>query len=76
MISPPTARDAAGNTVPSELTVDGDTVTLTVSTSAASVYPVSVQTQVVGTSSNGALARTGGMSYGLSDRDLEYFKRA
>ena len=73
VIAAPTAMDGAGQPVPASLSASGDTVTLSLSPSASTTYPVTIHSSITGTSTVGPLARARTVTYGLSDRNPEYY---
>ena len=67
VIQVPTVLDATGGSVSASLSVDGDTVTLAISPSEGTVYPVTAQTSIAAPTDQVSSARGHIICYGLSD---------
>jgi hypothetical protein len=73
VIETPTVLDAAGDPVPATLAVDGDTITLTLSPTAETSYPVSAEIPTSAPADLVSVARDP-VSYGLSDPKAPVFE--
>jgi hypothetical protein len=76
VITPPSVLDAEGNTVAASLSIDGDTVTMTVSPSEGTSFPVTAQTAVAAPSDIASEAKTPTVRYGLSDPKAKSFSKS
>jgi alpha-tubulin suppressor-like RCC1 family protein len=75
VIEPPKVMDAAGNIVPATLSAAGDTITMTVSPSETTTFPVTAATAMLGPATTGGTASFS-LRYGLSDPKAESFEKS
>jgi len=73
VISPPTATDANGNSVPTTLSVAGDTITASITLVPGAVFPVIAALDVSAPSDRASVASAPKLVYGLSDQRAETF---
>jgi Concanavalin A-like lectin/glucanases superfamily/NHL repeat len=73
VIEPPTVIDAAGHTVPATFTVEGDTITLTVSPESEASYPVTAEVATATPTDLVSIARDP-VIYGLADSKAPVFE--
>ncbi len=73
VIEAPTAQDADGDNVPVSLSVSGDTITLTVSVTPSTAFPVLVDPTVAAPSNRKSATATHPVRYGFSDENPETF---
>ncbi len=76
VIEAPTVVDASGESVSAALSVDGDTVTLTLSPGSGGSYPMTAAVNVASRGSSGASPDVGGgdkVDYGLDDQQISGF---
>jgi hypothetical protein len=71
-IGAPTAVDADGNSVPTRLTVTGDTITITVKPESTTTYPILVSMEVAAPTNTESTERDP-FEYGLADNKPEAF---
>jgi sugar lactone lactonase YvrE len=74
VIDPPKALDSAGNEVPASLSVEGSTITMTLSPTAHTTYPVTAATHVA--SHGGKHPTPPATEYGLSDGHYKHFEES
>ena len=74
VIEPPKVVDAEGNTVSSSLSVENDTVTMTLSPSGGTKFPVTAETNVAAPSDAASTAKASKARYGLSDPKATSFE--
>ena len=74
VIEPPKVVDAEGHTVSSSLSVENDTVTMTVSPSGGTKFPVTAETNVAAPSDAASTAKASKARYGLSDPKAASFE--
>ena len=73
VIDPPTATDAAGSSVPSSLSIAGNTITVSVTPAPATFFPVEAAMTVAAPSNQASAAREAKLIYGFSDQRLGVF---
>ena len=73
VIEAPTVMDAAGHTVPAILTVEGDTITLTISPESETNYPITAELATAAPTDLVSIARDP-VEYGLSDPKASVFE--
>jgi hypothetical protein len=73
VVEPPTVLDASGNPVPASLTVEGDTITLTVSPESEVAYPITAELASAAPTDLVSIARDP-VKYGLSDPKTSVFE--
>jgi alpha-tubulin suppressor-like RCC1 family protein len=76
IIQAPTVMDAKGNTVTSSLSIENDTVTLTISPGGGTSYPVTAETNITAPTNQASEAKTHKVRYGLSDPKPSSFEQA
>jgi hypothetical protein len=74
VIEPPKVMDAEGNTVSSSLSIESDTVTMTLSPSGGTKFPVTAETNIVAPSNEASAAKASQVRYGLSDPKATSFE--
>jgi hypothetical protein len=73
VIEPPKAMDATGNTVPSSLSFEEEVITVTISPSGDTTFPVTAETDIAAMSDTASAAKGATVRYGLSDPNAATF---
>jgi hypothetical protein len=76
VIEPPAVTDADGHSVPAKLTATDDTITLHISPSPETAYPVLADPSVAAPTDTASSARAAKYSYGISDQDPQNFEHS
>jgi sugar lactone lactonase YvrE len=76
VVEPPTVTDADGHSVTAMLTDTGDTITLHISPTPETVYPVIADPSVAAPTDTASSARAAKYSYGISDQDPVDFEHS
>ena len=76
VIEPPKVMDAKGNTVSSSLSVENDTITVTISPSGGTTFPVTAETNIAAPSNTASAAKGSKVRYGLSDPKATSFEKS
>jgi alpha-tubulin suppressor-like RCC1 family protein len=73
VIQTPTVMDASGNTVPASLSVDGNTVTMTITPAESTTFPATAAVAVAAASDKAGASKAPKARFGLSDEQKSAF---